>query len=430
MRASTSILVLVASLIVAWLLMSSIHFIQPSSSAQQQQQSQQQRGSTGGGGSSGFQGLNFSIPQFKLPKVSLPDLNFSFLPHFNSGNTSLPSAGIGSGTGSGSGSGSGSGGGSGSGSGSGYGSGPGSGSGNSGSSNFGNGVSTATGTTNVPGATNSQKNSLTVTNTSTQKATPLTIPNQLVLIIVLVIIVLATLFTVISRRSLGRQQMRKPQAQSQELMPPESILPKVELSPPAFLAPVELGAEELVVPFQGWGNQGGFIRPEINPELPLIWSVSKPLKIEVPNGSILDLQQSNSEGIEKLSETSYSVKFKETCNTLSAASGNARDKKFVRAVHYNEDVIKHFRLNFFKISEDELQSLTPRELVGVLTSKYKKEIADSTKLFELIRIFEKAFYGRKEISRADYEDFLISLSRSLANPKVIICGTKDAKNVS
>jgi hypothetical protein len=85
-------------------------------------------------------------------------------------------------------------------------------------------------------------------------------------------------------------------------------------------------------------------------------------------------------------------------------------------------VIKHFRLNFFRISDDELRTLTPRELAGLLAEKYSETISDRSQLFKLIRVFERAFYGKKEISRSDYEEFLFSLSSSIKDPKVIICG--------
>lgn len=181
----------------------------------------------------------------------------------------------------------------------------------------------------------------------------------------------------------------------------------------------ELAVGEIVAPFRGWDSLGGFIQPEIKPDLPLIWSLSESLTVRVPENVALSLEGGQ---VLRQSPTSYSVRFAKTCNALTGSFQGTAETKHVRAVHYSEDVIKHFRLNFFRISDEELSTLTPRELAEVLANRYSESISDPEQLFRLIRVFERAFYGKKEISRADYEQFLVSLSRSVIDPKVIICG--------
>jgi hypothetical protein len=55
-------------------------------------------------------------------------------------------------------------------------------------------------------------------------------------------------------------------------------------------------------------------------------------------------------------------------------------------------------------------------------------VNDSGDLFDLTRIFERAFYGRKEISRKQYEIFLDKLRSALRSPKVIVCGPRESKS--
>jgi hypothetical protein len=417
MRSRSSLLILVGALLVAWLLLSSIHFIQPTQASQQSGQKHQQIGSGGGGGSIG----SITAPLFQLPKISLPSIkfpgfNFS-LPRISSTSVNESSGGGGNGFGTGNGNGNGSGPGSGSGVGSGSGGGYGNGGGSGSDGNSGGGGSSST-PPSTGQSQNSGPSSQTVTSQTTQNNhVVLSLPYDLLLAIIILIIIFAGAIGFVSRRGRTSLSGKKDSKSSaiQQLLQLSPVVSELAVSPVI----TELIPGEMVVPFQGWGVQAGFVRPEIKPDLPLIWSLDEPMKVQVPEGATLSLEGGH---LQKQSPTSYSVRFSLTCNSIVGTMQGTSETKYIRAVHYGEDVVKHFRLNFFRISDVELSTLTPRELAEVLAQKYSETISDRAQLFQLIRIFERTFYGKKEISRADYEDFLVSLSSSTTNPKVIICG--------
>lgn len=118
-----------------------------------------------------------------------------------------------------------------------------------------------------------------------------------------------------------------------------------------------------------------------------------------------------------------------TCDSLvqSRTIQRRSDVKWVRAVRYDEDVMKLFGLNFL-IGSQEVENacgvLTPRAFVNKIKNEKAELVKDSSALYSIARIFERAFYGRKQIFRTEYELFLTSLSKALTNPKVIICGPK------
>jgi hypothetical protein len=408
-RSRSSLLILAGALLVSWLLLSSIHFVQPT------QASQQSGGGGGGGSTSSITSPLFQLPKFSLPSIKFPGFNFS-LPSLSTSLGNATSVGPGNGSGQGDGLGNGSGVGvGGSGNGNGYGDGAGSGNGgNSGGSGpTSSSVSPSTGRSQSSG----QSQQTVISQATQNNHVTLSLPYDLLIAIVIMIIIFASAIAFVSRKGWSSSSKKR---ESRTLSGQETV----QFSPPIVeptISPVltELAVGEIVSPFRGWGTQGGFIQPEIKPEFPLIWSLEEAMSVQVPDDTVLLLDGST---LEKLSPASYSVRFSQTCNVLVGTVPGATDTKSIRAVHYNEDVIKHFRLNFFRISDEELSNLTPRELGELLHQKYSESISDRAHLFRLIRVFERAFYGKKEISRADYEEFLISLSSSITNPKVIICG--------
>ncbi|MDH2902285.1 MAG: hypothetical protein PXY39_15080 [archaeon] len=198
---------------------------------------------------------------------------------------------------------------------------------------------------------------------------------------------------------------------------------------------VGLVGKEVVSSLEGWGD-GGFVKPKISGDLPLIWSFDESLEISTPPGTMLKV--GNRKAVRSSAIQDYFVSefisLVETCNVIQGVYEGEIDTKWIRAVHYNEDVVKLFQLNFLigsseEEEKNELRVLTAREIVNkIISEKTELIVSDSSlALFTIARIFERALYGRKQISRDEYEDFLRSLSKALVNPKVIICGPKDEK---
>lgn len=408
-----TLLVIAGTLLIAWLLVTSIHPIQPAVSSSgptsiQQQNSQSGQGGSnnGGGGGGGFG--NFSLFRFPQINFSFPDLIHFNWPNFNISwpkinfnwpDIKWPNWGFGTGSGSGSG----------------VGPGSGDGSGNS-NGNGGNGGSS---------------NAIQTQTTSHQVQPLFKIPTDVLIAIVIIITIIAGAFLVLRSRNaiLNRRKGNSQQLSEAEPVPPvlEVQDAKIVNAPSGYV--FQFVGDEMVADFQGWGIQGGFLKPKINESLPLIWSLDEPLEISAPAGATLNIGKDTPIGT-SISEAGTfvgAVTFSEPCNIVHGLYQDTRDAKWIRAVHYDEDVMKLFRLNFLIGSKEEEISygvLTPREIVNKIITEKSQLVKDQSALYPIARIFERAFYGRKKISREEYELYLTSLSKALANPKVIICGPK------
>ncbi len=443
-----TLLVLIGAILIAWLLVASIHPIQPvvnaGSNNQNNNNNFNQGPSTGagnnlggGGGSGGWNlfrlpSFNFSFPN--LLNIHWPNFNLKLpswnirWPSFRWPTIHWPNWGLGLGGGSGSGSG------------------PGSRSGTcqsegicqSGSSGGGGGSGGTSG--------NSGSNVNTVRSQTTkqqQQQVFFTIPKDWLIAIVVVVLIIAGTILVMRSKNAVLEKLKRGNPKQTQLDTPVPVIPPVlEGQPGSQSISIPFEAEEKVEDYKGWGSQGGFLKPLIDQGLPLIWGFDDPLALEAPKGTSVFLGKDNAPiGMQDAPpkenapqqqhlQTGF-VSFRKPTNVLHGSYLQNADAKWIRAVHYNEDVMKLFRLNFLLNggeSSDKILfgELTPRELITKITSEKPELVKDKQALNSLTRIFERAFYGKKKISRAEYEMFLKSLSMSLANPKVIICGPKAA----
>ncbi len=406
-----TLVVIAGTLIIAWLLVTSIHPIQPVNSIGTTSNQPQtglgtatntETGTGGGGGGGGcLLCWNFSLNFPNIFHFNWPSFNITW-PNIKWPSIKWPNWGFGSGSGTGSG----------------PGVGPGSGDG-SGNSNGGGGGS------------GGNSGSIQAQTTTTHQVQPLLkIPTDALIAIIVIITIIAGAFLVLRSKNalLNRRKGNTQQLQEPEAVPPVLEIPNASnLNAPNYT--IQFEGDEMVTDFAGWGAQGGFLKPKINETLPLIWSLDEPLQIMAPEGAMMMLGKDtkvttfpSQDGL-----NAGSVTFEETCNVVHGLYQDARDMKWIRAVRYDEDVMKLFRLNFLISSKEEENlygTLTPREIVNKIVAEKAELVKDQTALYPIARIFERAFYGRKMISREEYELYLISLSNALTNPKIIICGPK------
>lgn len=405
-----TLLVIIGALLIAWILISSIHPIQPVVTAGGSTQSQQSTNGEAGG--SGFSFFKFPSLSFHFPNLfnfNWPNLNFTF-PSFNFKWPTIhwPNLGLGSGTGSGLGS-------------------------TGLCQNQGicqNGSGGGSGNSAGDPGSSGQNDPPVQTQSTTRQQVPFTIPRDLLIATVVVILVIAGIFLALRSKNatLNRPRRNFQQALVQTTVP---VIPTAKDSEPDESLVLQFEADEKIDDFRGWGYQGGFLRPKIDQSFPLIWGLDEPLEIEAPAGSTVYVgRDSPVEMWSSTAETlSGTVSFSEPSGVIHGSYQDSRDAKWIRSVHYDEDVMKLFRLNFLLNSQEENRSgeLTPREIVTKIISERPELVKDSTALLSLARIFERAFYGKKKISRQEYEVFLRSLSKALVHPKVIICGPKSSQ---
>ncbi|MCY0859676.1 MAG: DUF4129 domain-containing protein [Sulfolobaceae archaeon] len=386
----SAVIILVISLIVIWLLASSINalIIKPSST----------KGSNNvGGGGVPFPRINITLPSIVLPQIniSFPKLNFTLhinitlgnattskqevklisipliLPYVQSQftpiNMTLPSGGIGSGSGKG------------------FGSGRGSGSSGGGSS---------------PSP---------LTATTTSNTVSLTIP-PIFMIILVIAALIVTSITTLWRSIVNRYKISSalPVQSSQLQIPKGAINRKDEGKDLEGLGKVVLLPKEVVRELKGWGGSDivSFPIPE---DLPLIWDYKTPLPLSVKPGYSYELI-----GNGQIREGKILMK-EQGCYGLKVWNNEGQVTFFIRAVNYEEDVINIMRLN---IGNYEIKS---SETLREVMRKLKESGVVTGDPLTVSRIFEDVRYGHKELDRERYEEFLRALAKTFKDPKVIEC---------
>jgi hypothetical protein len=394
----STLFIILATLLIAWLLVSSVHLLQPHNSGGVSSTT------NGGGGGDLGASWHINLPQMNFTRFHLPNITLTW-PHFRFPSFKLPDWhfpwwGLG-----------------------GFGNGKGLGSGN-GNGNGQGSVSGSGGATGTQSGANQGAAAQTASATTIHQQPVIVIPPVVLLIITAIVLVVAGVaFVSRAKRNPLRKIARKKKTQQDGLLLPPPIAPVA--APPQIQKEkgLELEGQEFVSTFAGWGAMGGFVKPRINQSLPLIWGLGAELKVDAPQGASVSSEQSP---VVAGSDGSFGVTFANSCNVLRGKLEEKDDYKWVRAVRYNEDVIKHFRLNLLGNEKFQraMETKTPREIVEEIAKSSPALIGEPSKLSDLTTLFEKAFYGRKEISRQEYESFLLSLSGALADPKVIICGPK------
>jgi len=395
LASKTILLSLIAVIIVTWLLAASITQIQPvSGSPGTSGTNSGGGGSSGSGGSTGsgvgtgsgsgfgLSGLGgssgFNLPHFNftLPKFNL---NLSWLNiHFPKLNFTLPSLGNIFGSGGG-----GSSGGSG-------------GSGSSGSGGSGSGSSSGSGGTSL----------------STTPHPVLPPINEILIIIILSIVAVFAVVLTLSKMSFSRKKDSDEEENGNDLLLSVSA---ADEDKNLNSSEISIGAGEAVAPLKGWSSGNDIIRPDVKPDLPLIWSSEDRLGIDYDPDETL---KSNCD-IHIESAGKAIIIPRNGCNMIEAGEGRHREMKFIRGVRYESDVIDLVRLNIIKETYFQNEDLTIREIIDKIPSG--RNIKDRSELPLLVEIFERSFYGKMKLDRKGYEDFLYGLSKTMTKPKVIIC---------
>lgn len=394
-------------IIVTWLLVASITQIQPISSSPGTSGTTSGGGSSGSGGGTGFGsgsgsgfglsggggslGFNFPHFNFTLPKFNfnfnfpninqyLPKLNFAF-PNlgslFGSGGAGLFGSGGGSGSGGTGGSGS--------------------------SSGAGSGGSSGSGGTSQ-------------STTSHPVLPPI---NQFLLIIIISVVAVSAVVLTLSKMSFSRRKNSdKDEEGNQELLPSVAAPNESENYKDSQ---VRIGAGESIAAMEGWSNGDDLIKPEINEDLPLIWSTGVTVGIDYNSDATLDAScdlHTESRG------KAVAIPGK-SCNVIRASMGKHLETKYIRGVLYENDVVDLMHLNILNEAGFRQDDLTVREIIERMSSNW--HFKDRSELPLLVEIFERSFYGKMQVDRYNYEQFLYGLSHSMVKPRVIICkGNEDS----
>ncbi|ABW01741.1 hypothetical protein [Caldivirga maquilingensis] len=239
------------------------------------------------------------------------------------------------------------------------------------------------------------------------------IPTAVILVILIVVMVASSVLAITSMRGRGsRGGVEESEGEGVvRLTAPQAPIIKAA-NESSTVTEVKLLSNERVEAFRGWGG-GHLLKLNIPPDLPLIWGINEPLTYEaVGNVTVKP-------GSGLVINGSQITASSEGCYEITGELGGESERLVIRFTDYSRDVENLFKLNVLANLKNP-SNLTPREAVvklsedGVVKSK-----ADALKM---IRIFESVYYGKRTVSRRDYESYLRYLSSSHNDPKVITCG--------
>ncbi len=179
----------------------------------------------------------------------------------------------------------------------------------------------------------------------------------------------------------------------------------------ALVGGINLLPGEVIRELKGWGGSN-LVDLGIPRDLPLIWSFGEPLPMSVKNEYSVSVIGSG-----KI-ENSSLIMTKPGCYGIKIESDKQAETLFIRAVDYDEDVVKHIKLNINNYGIDN--PLTVREIAKKLTDE-GLIVGNYADVRDLIRMFEEVRYGLRKIDRARYEEFLRTLGRVFGNARVIVC---------
>ena len=161
------------------------------------------------------------------------------------------------------------------------------------------------------------------------------------------------------------------------------------------------------IPYEGWGGEG-IIRPHIASDLPLTWDIHNNLEIDRDKGTILEL---NDEIIE-----SNILNIKLGSNKISAVGDHNSQKLKILGVNYEEHVRDTAIINIPEEFARKTNSYTLREIYNM--NEIGEIFATDRKLDKALLTFDRVYYGKKGISREEYETFLRSVKSDLKKPYI------------
>jgi hypothetical protein len=164
-----------------------------------------------------------------------------------------------------------------------------------------------------------------------------------------------------------------------------------------------------------WGEEKILLEFGIDKDLPLIWDCENTLSV-ASSGNIKII--SSKHGTETYDGTRREVKLSERCTGFSSSMGDFNDFKMVRSVDYESESIDLFRLNFLYNAENR-SSLTPSEIIEM--SIASDPSCDKIALRSVLMQFEKSLYGKRKMSRIEFEEYLRMLMKGKTPALGFVC---------
>ncbi len=242
-------------------------------------------------------------------------------------------------------------------------------------------------------------------NTSTMLLSPVI---TYAVVAIMVVLVFLSASVVVSRRR------KSPGSSEGEGKDRITVSPRTEKVEQGRLVRESFEAED----FRGWSRGNDLINPEIPPDLPLIYPAGKPLSVRMR--STADFR-GDYELLHRKGEVDYSISLREGLTETSAVSGIEHEKKTFRGVNIRKEMSLLLRLNVAQAITVDTSYRTFREIIR--SEELAKAVRDDRKLSELVRSYERAYYGLKATDVSGFQSFLYGIRDTFVDPKISMSGS-------
>lgn len=191
--------------------------------------------------------------------------------------------------------------------------------------------------------------------------------------------------------------------------------------PPAKVSAAKEGIERKIVfsedieIMQPWKEGKTLLNFGIDGDLPLIWDTENVLSVSSP--STITVFSSDSEP-RLFTGTKMDIMLSGRCTGFLSSKEGFEDFKMVRSVDYQQESVDLFRLNFLYKTEG-VSSLTPSEIINKVIESDRS--SDKQALRSVLMHYEKSLYGKRRMSREEFQNYSRMLIRSRKDALGFVC---------
>ncbi|MGC8505482.1 MAG: hypothetical protein ACP5NK_02070 [Thermoplasmata archaeon] len=239
------------------------------------------------------------------------------------------------------------------------------------------------------------------------------LPLNIYLFIFVGIVVIVFVIVITQVLSIRKKDQRKHDVQEEEAPVPE--FPPLNRSAIKEETERKITFTEDTEIMRPWKEEKTLLEFGIDGDLPLIWDSENSLSITSPSN--ITVVSSNSES--KLYEgPKLDIMLTERCTGFISSKADYEDFKVVRSVDYEQETVDLFRLNFL-YNIDGRTSLTPSEVIGKVMDSDPS--CDRLALRSVLQHFERSLYGKRKMSRQEFQDYIRMLMRGRPKALGFVC---------
>ena len=250
-------------------------------------------------------------------------------------------------------------------------------------------------------------------NPSFDERNPVHLPLNIYLFIFIGIVVIVFVIVITQALSLKKKEQKNNEDKKEAEFIPEF--------PPAKVSAAKEGIESKIVfsedieIMRPWREGKTLLDFGIDGDLPLIWDTENVLSVSSP--SSITIFSSDSEP-RLFTGTEIGIILRGRCTGFLSSKEGFEDFKMVRSVDYQQESVDLFRLNFLYKTEGG-SSLTPSEIINKVMESDPS--SDKQALRSVLMHFEKSLYGKRRMSREEFQSYVRMLIKSRKDTLGFVC---------